>query len=376
MTKQKRDDNNSKIYSISPSKLKEQRQIILNLYNSGIEPDVIAYQLDISQEEANKIIKEDEEKKKELEMKQKILDASPSMGSSFYLDAVVNIDLAIRNAQTRMWKALRSGPEFNISIEGTNKILNQFSKSKVTFVILHIDLVGSTQLSMTLPLERLTTIIQTFSQEMSIMIELYGGYVLKYIGDAVLAFFMTNLAKNGSDSNYRYNDEEDVNNGRSSQNQEKNKLSEYYYLPCINAINCARSMIKVGKEGINPILNQFDYSDINVRIGIDIGEVAIIQYGWDIHTAEGKEVEGKQIMFKEPHYDILGHTINVAAKMTNLAKPNGITIGQAAYNILDEKQRSTFEELDISPNIWSYLNEKQEKCIRFTVVHRNSKSIF
>src|SRR6185437_4494141 len=205
-------------------------------------------------------------------------------------------------------------------------ILNQFSKSKVTFVILHIDLVGSTQLSMTLPLERLTTIIQTFSQEMSIM---------------------TDLAKNGSDSNYRYNDEEDVNNGRSSQNQEKNKLSEYYYLPCINAINCARSMIKVGKEGINPILNQFDYSDINVRIGIDIGEVAIIQYGWDIHTAEGKEVEGKQIMFKEPHYDILGHTINVAAKMTNLAKPNGITIGQAAYNILDEKQRSTFEELDI-----------------------------
>ena len=73
---------------------------------------------------------------------------------------------------------------------------------------------------------------------------------------------------------------------------------------------------------------------------------------------EGKEVEGKQIMFKEPHYDILGHTINVAAKMTNLAKPNGITIGQAAYNILDEKQKSTFEELDVSPNIWSYLNEK------------------
>ena len=49
-----RHDNNSKIYSISPSKLKEQRQIILNLYNSGIEPDVIAYQLDISQEEVNK----------------------------------------------------------------------------------------------------------------------------------------------------------------------------------------------------------------------------------------------------------------------------------------------------------------------------------
>src|SRR6478752_4461543 len=339
-----------------------QRQTLLSLYNSGIARDVISWQLDISLEEVDKIIEEEEEeRKKQQSVNAKNASEISSIGNSFYLDAIVNIDLVIRNAQTRMWKALKSGgAQFDISMEETAKILNRFSRSKVTFVILHIDLVGSTQLSMTLPLERLTTIIQTFSQEMSIMIELYGGYVLKYIGDAVLAFFMTNLAKNGSDSNYRYNDE-DVNNGRSSQNQEKNKLSEYYYLPCINAINCARSMIKVGKEGINPILNQFDYSDINVRIGIDIGEVAIIQYGWDIHTAEGKEVEGKQIMFKEPHYDILGHTINVAAKMTNLAKPNGITIGQAAYNILDEKQRSTFEELDISPNIWSYLNETTGK---------------
>src|SRR6478736_8567684 len=235
MTKQKRDDNNSKIYSISPSKLKEQRQIILNLYNSGIEPDVIAYQLDISQEEANKIIKEDEEKKKELEMKQKILDASPSMGSSFYLDAVVNIDLAIRNAQTRMWKALRSGPEFNISIEGTNKILEKFSKSKVTFVILHIDLVGSTQLSMTLPLDRLTTIIQTFSQEMSFIIKLYGGFVLKYIGDAVLAFFITNPAIDGNNNNDEYENDNILQQGNQSQS----------YLPCVNAINCARSMIKI-----------------------------------------------------------------------------------------------------------------------------------
>ena len=87
-----------------------------------------------------------------------------------------------------MWKALKSGgAEFDISMEETDKILNRFSKSKVTFVILHIDLVGSTQLSMTLPLDRLTTIIQTFTQEMSMIIALYGGYVLKYIGDAILS---------------------------------------------------------------------------------------------------------------------------------------------------------------------------------------------
>lgn len=193
---------------------------------------------------------------------------------------------------------------------------------------------------MTLPLDRLTTIIQTFSQEMSLVTELYGGYVLKYVGDAVLAFFVTN-----------------PNNGGDNEDRDDSLLQKQYqyqyYLPCINAINCARSMIKVVKEGINPILNQSDYPDIGVRIGIDVGEIAIIQYGWDIHT-----LDKKQLIVKEPHYDILGHTINVAVKMTGLAKPNSFIIGQSVYDILDEKQKSTFETLNVNPNTWSYLNEK------------------
>src|SRR5206468_10885281 len=81
-----------------------QRQTILNLYNSGIEKDIISYQLDIPQEEIEKIL-EDEEKKKT-----QILSSENSIGTSFYLDAIVNIDLAIKRAQTRMWEALQSEP--------------------------------------------------------------------------------------------------------------------------------------------------------------------------------------------------------------------------------------------------------------------------
>ena len=66
MTKQEGDNNNNNIESTSPSILKEQRQIILNLYNSGIEPDVIAYQLDIGQEEVNRVIKEEEEEEERI----------------------------------------------------------------------------------------------------------------------------------------------------------------------------------------------------------------------------------------------------------------------------------------------------------------------
>jgi len=311
-----------------------QRQTILSLYSSGIERDVICWQLDISQEEVDKVIEEEEGRRRKQQAADVInpLEIS-SIGNSFYLDAIVNIDFAIGNAQTRMWKALKSGgAEFDISMEETDKILRKFSRSKVTFVILHIDLVGSTQLSMILPLDRLTTIIQTFTQEMSTVVALYGGYVLKYIGDAILAFFITNSNINSKDD--------------SRQKQEQ------LYLPCINAVNCARSMIKVIQNGINPILNQYDYPEMSIRIGIDVGEIALIQYGWDIHTLGDKQI------VKEPHHDILGYTVNVAIKMTRLAEPNGLVIGQSVYNILDEKQRSTFERLNISPDLWSYIDEK------------------
>src|ERR671913_212064 len=115
-------------------------------------------------------------------------------------------------------------PEFNISMmEEAQNILEKYAKSKVTFVILHIDIVGSTAMSMALPVDRLATIIQTFTQEMSLIIAAYGGYVLKYIGDSVLAFFPVNL--------------------------------DDKHLPCVNAVNCAQSMIKIIRQGINPILN-------------------------------------------------------------------------------------------------------------------------
>src|SRR5919199_4008792 len=318
---------------ISSASSNYQRQTILSLYISGIDRDVIAQQLDLGLEEIDKVIAEEEHKasKEKQPADAKNPSEISSIGNSFYLDAIVNIDMAIGNAQTRMWKALKSGGvEFDISMEETDRILRKFSRSKVTFVILHIDLVGSTQLSMTLPLDRLITIIQTFIQEMSTVIALYGGYVLKYIGDAILAFFITNSDGNKDNSPYK----------------------QQLYLPCVNAVNCARSMIKVIENGINPILNQYDYPETSIRVGIDVGETALIQYGWDIHALDGKQI------VKEPHHDILGYTVNVAVKMTSLAKPNGLVIGQSVYDILDEKQKSTFELLNLNSTSWNYRDEK------------------
>lgn len=312
-----------------------QRQTILNLYNSGISADIISLQLDMSKEEVDKIIEtaNTEEERKKISIRQ--ASDTPSLGS-FYLDAVVDLDSAIKMAQSRVWKALKVAPEFNISFKETQNVLEKFAKSKVTLVILHIDLVGSTRLSMTLPVDRLATIIQAFTQEMSLMIAAYGGYVLKYVGDAILAFFVV-------DDNYDL------------------------YLPCINAVYCARSMIKVMRQGINPILNQYDYPEMSVRVGIDVGENVIVQFGWDAlnYVSESKDKNiGNQPLIKKPHLDILGYTISIATKMTALAQADQIVIGQSVYDSLDDSQKSNFRVLPVNPEVWNYVSENTGNIYR------------
>jgi adenylate cyclase len=54
---------------------------------------------------------------------------------------------------------------------------------------MYVDLVGSTNMSMTLPIDKLVTIIRAFSHEVTTVIQSHGGYVLKYVGEAVIAFF-------------------------------------------------------------------------------------------------------------------------------------------------------------------------------------------
>ena len=213
----------------------EQRETIINLYKSGISPDVIALQMDLNREDIIAIINETNIYKTNKRDSKKRQRDAPLL-SGLYLDTIVNVDLAIKQAQSRIWQALKVKPQFNISMEETQNILESYEGSKVTFVILYIDLVESTRLSMMLPIQtRLATIIQAFTQEMSMLIEAYGGFILKYVGDAISALFW--CCDYDKDESYKIN----------------------AYLPCLNAVNCACSMIKVNREGINPILNQYDY---------------------------------------------------------------------------------------------------------------------
>jgi adenylate cyclase len=101
----------------------------------------------------------------------------------------VDVNTIMRKSQTRVWKTLEGKPEFIISVAETQNVLDKFATSKMNVVILNVDLVTSTKLSMTLPLDRLTIMIQAF-QEMSLIVKEFGAFVLKYVGDTVIHFLL------------------------------------------------------------------------------------------------------------------------------------------------------------------------------------------
>ena len=150
----------------------DQRNTILNLYNSGIDPEIISLELDISEDTVIKVIKSETDK----EQKKFAKDTTNNLLNRVYLDAVIDINTIIKESQIQIWKALKAKPEYNTSFNDTQNILEKYGESKVNLILLHIDLVGSTRMSLDMPIDKLTTIIRSFAQQMSIIISMYGGF--------------------------------------------------------------------------------------------------------------------------------------------------------------------------------------------------------
>ena len=307
----------------------KRKQTVLNLHNAGVLPDVIAMQLDIGNEDVAKIISENAIQEEGRKASIRKAGAEPTLGM-FYLDVVVNIDNIIKSAQVEMWKSLQSEMEFSVSIEDAQNVLARAAGSRVTFAILYIDIVGSTKLAMTLPVDKLAAIIRAFSHQMSLAVSAYGGYVLKYLGDAILAFFVVD-------------DKSDL------------------YIPCNNAVHCGKSMIRAVIEGFNPLLNQEDYPELSVRVGVDVGEVVVVQYGWS--SMQSSAVDNGQAS-RKPLYDILGYTVSIASKITGLAKPNHTVIGQYVHEVLDVAEKKAFKSLSLPSEIWNYVGNRTGKRYR------------
>ncbi len=218
---------------------------------------------------------------------------------------IVDSETLVSQTQDRLWRALKRRFQYDVSLKPGQEFLLNHVSTKLPLVIMYADLVGSTNMSMTLPADKLTTIIRAFTYEISQVIYNHKGYVLKYVGDAVISFFPASY----------------------------NKL-----LACDRAVQCSKSMLTVVKNGINPILNQYDYPELNVKIGMDEGENVIVQYGHD----------------RSSLIDILGYCMNIAAKITSLTGANKVSIGQYVYEMLHPSIKASFNEAKFNSDEWRY----------------------
>jgi adenylate cyclase len=208
---------------------------------------------------------------------------------------------AVTESRARVMRLLKEPNKrkyFSSNIESSDVFLHSHTHSKANLVILYADLEGSTHMSTVLDLRDLTSILQIFVQEMSVTAIKNHGYILKYVGDAVIVYFPI--------------------------------IDNNFSLASNNAISCAMNMVLIVEQGINPVLEEFGFPKLQIKIGIDSGENAIVEYAFSI---------------KNSHVDIIGYPMNIAAKITSLAKPNHISIGINTYRRLDSRVEQRLRKL-------------------------------
>jgi adenylate cyclase len=216
--------------------------------------------------------------------------------------------------QSRVRETLDRGVQIDLSTESCKRFLRRKVDEKVGVVILYVDIDGSTNMSMALPPKKFAMILHVFSQEMSLITAEYGGYVLKYVGDAIIALFPA-----------------EYNSSQASK----------------SAVDCAKSMKEIIKKCINPELTARGLPKISVKMTIDYGDVQVVLYGRSLDRS---------------HIDIVGSSISMAAKMISLARTWQIVIGQSTYEKLDSKQN--FAEMNVDRTRWTYVDGKSRSSYK------------
>jgi class 3 adenylate cyclase len=207
----------------------------------------------------------------------------------------------LEDIKNRVTKTLDLGPQIELSLEPSKRFLYRHVDKKVNLVILIIDIIGSTKLSLTIPTKILARIIQAFSQEVGLLVNQYGGYVLKYVGDSVIVFFPAEF--------------------------DARKAS-------INAIVAAQQAQNIIENCINPELEKRSYPTIHVKASINYGSDLVVLYGKSRYA----------------HIDLVGPTISIAAKAC-IGLGNGIIITEHVYNQLDDNSKSLFNLITPSINM-------------------------
>lgn len=147
-------------------------------------------------------------------------------------------------------------------------------------------------MSETLPLGRLTRILNTYLEEMTRIALRYGGTVDKFIGDAIMIFFGDPVSRE----------------------------------PEEDAFNCVAMALEMQQQML--ILRQRwrregVADEFHVRMGINSGHVTVGNFGTSARM----------------DYTILGSDVNLASRLENLAKPGQVLISESTYHLIKTRIR-------------------------------------
>jgi adenylate cyclase len=186
----------------------------------------------------------------------------------------------------------------------SEEFLRTLEVDKLGFVILCVDIVGSTVLATTLDPRTYASTIAIVLYELSEVVPKFHGHVLKYTGDGLIAYFPEPSFIT------------------------KNDL----------ALDCALTLLRLVRDGLNSAFLGYGLTQIQIRIGLDSGEAFIETIG---------SPETKQ------HKDIIGDIVSLAAKIQAQAAPGEIYMGDMTERSLHNVWRTVCRPVEPGPN-WTY----------------------
>ena len=238
-------------------------------------------------------------------MVERMIREAPGLPFDFQNQSLGDAATYVGNRRDAIRLALKNaGPNTDSISEAPDDFLESRVGDRLAFVILSVDLVGSTSLSTTLPAHQYVQVIKITLYELADLVPRFHGYVLKYTGDGLIAYFPAPSFVN------------------------KNDL----------AIDCALTMRRLVRDALNPVLIECGYKPINIRIGLDAGDAAVIEIGSPA-TKRQK--------------DIIGAVVNIACKIQARAPEGEIAIGEIAVRNLHTSWRLSCSPLD-SGEDWVY----------------------
>jgi class 3 adenylate cyclase len=174
----------------------------------------------------------------------------------------------------------------------SERVLTLLKGKRIHAGILYVDIVGSTKTVSSLDPSQVKVYYRSFVNEMTRVVRDLAGYVLKYVGDAVIGFFPS--------SNGFVNEAD-------------------------HTALCGLVMIEVCRATLSPYLQSKGLPEIACRVGADFGPVDVVALA----------VTGAYLCV-----DLVGNVMNIAAKIQAKAGPNQYFIGDQLFKLAHTSYRT------------------------------------